>query len=87
MIYMCHSLGQGVAVTMDGLASELQQEKQQDIMTDSTISHSRHVDVERELGRWVPDEDVPECPELDNIFDGPWNRLLTIHLFLFLIFF
>ncbi|KAL1829285.1 hypothetical protein ACET3Z_007697 [Daucus carota] len=67
-------IAKGVAVTMDGLASELQQEKQQDIMTDSTISHSRHVDVERELGRWVPDEDVPECPELDNIFDGPWNR-------------
>ncbi|KAK1375926.1 LsmAD domain-containing protein [Heracleum sosnowskyi] len=67
-------IAKGVPVTRDGLASELQQEKQQDILTDSTISQSRHVEVERELGRWVPDEDVPECPELDNIFNGPWNR-------------
>ncbi|KAL8113697.1 hypothetical protein AgCh_020848 [Apium graveolens] len=67
-------IAKGVPLTRDGLASELQQEKQQEIMTDSTISQSRHIEVERELGRWVPDKDVPECPELDNIFNGPWNR-------------
>lgn len=63
-----------MSLTRDGLANELQQEKQQEIMTDSSISLSRHVEVTRELGHWVPDADDPECPELDNIFDGPWNR-------------
>ncbi|KAK1360285.1 polyadenylate-binding protein-interacting protein 3-like [Heracleum sosnowskyi] len=67
-------MAKGVSLTRDGLANEVQQEKQQEIMTDSSISQSRHVEVERELGRWVPDADDPECPELDNIFDGPWNR-------------
>ncbi|XP_031261830.1 polyadenylate-binding protein-interacting protein 3-like isoform X1 [Pistacia vera] len=63
-----------VAVTSDGLASELQREKQHEIMIDSCISQSRHVDVERELEPWIPDEDAPHLPELENIFDGPWNR-------------
>lgn len=73
------SLNQDVSVTRDGLANEIQQVKQQEIMTDSSISQSRHVEVERELERWVPDDDDRECPELDNIFDGPWNRLV-IHI-------
>lgn len=63
-----------VSVTRGGLTNELQREKQQEILIDSSISQSRHVDLERELERWVPDEDTPECPELDNIFDGHWNR-------------
>ncbi|KAL1814341.1 polyadenylate-binding protein-interacting protein 4 [Daucus carota subsp. sativus] len=67
-------MAKGVSVTRDGLANEIQHVKQQEIMTDSNISQSRHVEVERELGRWVPDDDDRECPELDNIFDGPWNR-------------
>jgi hypothetical protein len=45
-------------------------------MLDSSISQSRYVEMERELEPWVPDEDAPQCPGLDNIFDGPWNRLL-----------
>lgn len=45
-------------------------------MIDSSISQSRHVDVERDLERWVPDEDDPQRPELENIFDDPWKRLL-----------
>ncbi|KAG2379988.1 Polyadenylate-binding protein-interacting protein [Vigna angularis] len=45
-----------------------------EIMVDSVISQSRHVETGRELQRWVPDEEDPECPELENIFDGPWNR-------------
>lgn len=65
-----------MAVTRDGLVSGLQQEKQHEIMIDSFISQSRHVDVERELEPWIPDEDDPHLPELENIFDGPWNRLL-----------
>lgn len=67
-------LAKDVSVTRDDFASELQREKQLEIMTDSAISHSRYVDVERELEPWVPDEDDLQHPELDNIFDGPWNR-------------
>jgi hypothetical protein len=45
-------------------------------MLDSSISQSRYVEMERELEPWVPGEDDPRFPELDNIFDDPWNRLL-----------
>lgn len=45
-------------------------------MIDSFISQSRRVEVERELEPWVPDEDDPQCPESENIFDNHWNRLL-----------
>uniref|UniRef100_A0A2P2MIZ7 Ataxin-2 isogeny n=1 Tax=Rhizophora mucronata TaxID=61149 RepID=A0A2P2MIZ7_RHIMU len=43
-------------------------------MLDSSISQSHQVEMEKELERWVPDEDGPQCPELENIFDGSWNR-------------
>ncbi|XP_038724821.1 polyadenylate-binding protein-interacting protein 3-like isoform X3 [Tripterygium wilfordii] len=69
-------LAKDVTVSTDGFSNDLQHEKHQEILLDSYISHSRLVDVERELGRWVPDNDDPQCPELDDIFDGPWNRLL-----------
>ncbi|KAK6911940.1 LsmAD domain [Dillenia turbinata] len=65
---------EGVYVTRDGLTNEFQCEKRQDIMIDAFISQSRKVDVERELERWVPDEDDPQWPESENIFDGHWNR-------------
>ncbi|KAA8540254.1 hypothetical protein F0562_024183 [Nyssa sinensis] len=61
-------------LTRDGLTNELQRVKQQEIMLDSSISQSCYVEGERELERWVPDKDDPQCPELENIFDGPWNR-------------
>ncbi|KAK6914710.1 Ataxin-2, C-terminal [Dillenia turbinata] len=67
-------MAKGVCVTRDGLTNELQCEKQQDILIDAFISQSRQVDMERELERWVPEEDDPQWPELDNIFDGHWNR-------------
>ncbi|KAB2033329.1 hypothetical protein ERO13_D04G009200v2 [Gossypium hirsutum] len=67
-------IAKDVAVTRDGFASEPQNEKHQEILIDSAISQSRHVEVERELEPWVPDEDDLQCPELENIFDGPWNR-------------
>ncbi|KAL6491748.1 Polyadenylate-binding protein-interacting protein 3 [Orobanche gracilis] len=67
-------IAKGVSVTRDGLTNELQNEKQQELMTDSCISQSRHVEMGRELEPWIPDENDPVCPELDNIFDGPWNR-------------
>lgn len=62
-----------VAVTSDGFANELQSDKQRELMIDSLISQTRHVE-ERELEPWIPDENVPQLPELENIFDGPWNR-------------
>ncbi|KAK6153405.1 hypothetical protein DH2020_013044 [Rehmannia glutinosa] len=43
-----------VPVTRDGFTNELQHEKLQELMTDSIISQSRHVDLGRELERWVP---------------------------------
>ncbi|CAI9757695.1 unnamed protein product [Fraxinus pennsylvanica] len=67
-------IAKGVSVTRDGLTNELQHDEQQELMTDSCISQSRHVDLGRELEPWVPDADDPGCPELENIFDGPWNR-------------
>lgn len=66
-----------MSVTRDGFTNDLQHVKQQDIMIDSSISQSHHVDVERDLERWVPDEDDPQLPELENIFDDPWKRLPT----------
>ena len=64
-----------MAVTMGGFASELQHEKHQEILIDSVISQSRYVEMERELEPWVPDKDDLQCPDLEDIFDGPWNRL------------
>lgn len=65
-----------MSVTRDELSHEVQHEKQHDLMLDSSISQSRYVEMERELEPWIPDEDDPQCPEMDNIFDGTWNRLL-----------
>lgn len=67
-------VAKGVSVTREELSHEVQHEKQQELMLDSSISQSRFVEMERELEPWVPDEHDPQCPELDNIFDGPWNR-------------
>ncbi|TKY64293.1 Polyadenylate-binding protein-interacting protein 4 [Spatholobus suberectus] len=67
-------IAKDVAVSRDGLPSESHYDMHHEIMVDSVISQSRHVEIGRELQRWVPDEDHPQCPELENIFDGPWNR-------------
>ncbi|KAK4365638.1 hypothetical protein RND71_013518 [Anisodus tanguticus] len=64
----------GVPTTLDGFRTEFMLEQQQGLLIDSCISQSRHIEVERQLERWVPDDDAPECPELENIFDGHWNR-------------
>lgn len=50
------------------------QERRKDLLIDSAISHSHRLEGERELERWTPDADDPDCPELDDIFDGTWNR-------------
>ncbi|KAL2332243.1 hypothetical protein Fmac_019824 [Flemingia macrophylla] len=65
---------QDVAITRDSLPNESHHEMHQEIMVDSLISQSRHVELGRELKPWVPDEDDPQCPELENIFEGHWNR-------------
>ncbi|XP_062083497.1 polyadenylate-binding protein-interacting protein 3-like [Humulus lupulus] len=71
-------IAKDVSVTSEGHSNsfnnEAQCEKQQKLMIDSVISQSRHVELERELEPWVPDEDDPQCPELENIFYGHWNR-------------
>ncbi|KAJ4958829.1 hypothetical protein NE237_025940 [Protea cynaroides] len=67
-------IAKDVPLCGDVLANGLQREKRQDIMIDTVISQSHLVEVERELERWTPDEDDPQLPELENIFDGPWNR-------------
>lgn len=64
-----------MTVTKDGLSNEVPNENQE-LFIDSFISQSRHSESERELKPWIPDDDDPQFPELDNIFDGPWNRLL-----------
>ena len=69
---------QDVPVTMDGSSSELRGESKQDIMLDSNISHSRHVEVGRELEPWRPDKDDPLCPELENVFDSPWSGYVIV---------
>ncbi|KAK7389651.1 hypothetical protein VNO78_24870 [Psophocarpus tetragonolobus] len=67
-------IAKDVAVSRDGLPNESHYDMHHEIMVDSIISQSRHTETGRELQRWVPDEDDPQCPELENIFDGPWNR-------------
>lgn len=62
------------SVAGDGLSNELQSEKQQEILIDSCISQARHVHLGRELKPWIPDEDDPQRPELENVFDAPWDR-------------
>jgi hypothetical protein len=78
MILLVYQLWQGVAVTKDGLPSEPQHGRNQEIMVDSLISQSHHAELGRKLEPWVPDEDDPQCPELDNIFDGHRKRLFIL---------
>lgn len=74
--YSVIQLYQDVTLIGDGLTNGLQREKRQDIMIDSSISHSHYVEVERELERWTPNEDDPQCLELEDTFDATWNRWL-----------
>ncbi|XP_023529022.1 polyadenylate-binding protein-interacting protein 3-like isoform X2 [Cucurbita pepo subsp. pepo] len=66
-------IAKDVTVTKDGLSNEVDYENQE-LLIDSVISQSSQHDAERELKPWIPDDDDPQFPELDNIFDGPWNR-------------
>lgn len=68
---------QDVPLTIDEFSTANARERRKDLMIDSAISRSNNVEVERELERWTPDVEDLECPELDNIFDGTWNRSVT----------
>ncbi|KAG6510747.1 hypothetical protein ZIOFF_028782 [Zingiber officinale] len=61
-------------VSLDEFTKGHSNEKGKDLLIDSVISHSHHLETERELTPWIPDEDDPECPELENIFDGTLDR-------------
>ncbi|PKA59171.1 hypothetical protein AXF42_Ash001264 [Apostasia shenzhenica] len=67
-------IAKDVPLTTDEFLGVNGHDKRKDLMIDSVISRSHNIEVERELERWTPDADTPECPELDNIFDGTWNR-------------
>ncbi|KAG2304601.1 hypothetical protein Bca52824_033252 [Brassica carinata] len=43
----------------------------------NNASNSAHLIMliwKESLKRWVPDEDVPDCSDLENVFDDPWKR-------------
>lgn len=67
-------IAKDVPLTSDEFSTANTRERRKDLMIDSVISRSQNVEVERELERWTPDANDPECPELDDIFDGTWNR-------------
>lgn len=64
-----------VALTIDELMSNGNaSEKKKDLLIDSVISQSRHVE-ERELERWAPDGDDSDCLELETMHGGKkWSR-------------
>ncbi|XP_078172139.1 CTC-interacting domain 4 isoform X2 [Carex rostrata] len=64
-----------VALTIDELMSAGNaSEKKKDLLIDSVISQSRHVE-ERELERWAPDGDESDCLELETMYGGrKWSR-------------
>ncbi|KAJ0250506.1 Polyadenylate-binding protein-interacting protein 3 [Hirschfeldia incana] len=67
-------IAKDLPVDSNDVSNSAQCEKPSELLTDSSISQSCHVDSERELKRWVPDEDVPDCPDLEKVFDDPWKR-------------
>lgn len=67
-------IAKDVPLTSDEFSTANARERRKDLMIDSAISRSHNGEAERELERWTPDVDDPECPELDNIFNGTWNR-------------
>lgn len=63
-----------VPLNIEEFSNAQPHDKRKDLMIDSAISHAHHLEAERELERWTPGADDPECPELEDIFDGTWNR-------------
>ncbi|XP_018443207.2 polyadenylate-binding protein-interacting protein 3 [Raphanus sativus] len=67
-------ISKDLPVYSSNASNSAQCERPLELLTDSSISQSYRVDLERELERWVPDEDVPDCSDLENVFDDPWKR-------------
>ncbi|XP_010501088.1 PREDICTED: polyadenylate-binding protein-interacting protein 3-like isoform X2 [Camelina sativa] len=67
-------IAKDLPVSSDKVSNSVPSEKSLELLTDSLISQFYNVDVERELKPWVPDEDVPDCSDLENVFDDPWKR-------------
>ncbi|OAP07048.1 CID4 [Arabidopsis thaliana] len=67
-------IAKDLSVSSNNMSNAVQGEKPSELLTDSSISQSYHVDRERQLQRWVPDETIPHGADLENVFDNPWNR-------------
>ncbi|KAL1218929.1 Polyadenylate-binding protein-interacting protein 3 [Cardamine amara subsp. amara] len=67
-------IAKDLPVCSNNVSNSVQSKKPLELLTDSTISQSYHVDLERELKPWVPDDDLPDCSDLENVFDDPWKR-------------
>ncbi|VVB00266.1 unnamed protein product [Arabis nemorensis] len=67
-------IAKDLPVYNNNVSNSVQSEKPLELLTDSSISQSYHVDLERELKPWVPDDDLPDCSDLENVFDDPWKR-------------
>ncbi|AEE33057.1 Polyadenylate-binding protein-interacting protein 3 [Arabidopsis thaliana] len=67
-------IAKDLPLSSDSVSDSVQCEKPLELLTDSLISQFYNVDLERELKPWVPDEDVPDCSDLENVFDDPWKR-------------
>ncbi|RID56635.1 hypothetical protein BRARA_F00065 [Brassica rapa] len=67
-------IAKDLPVYSNNASNSAQCERPLELLTDSSISQSTHVDLGRELERWVPDEDVPDCSDLENVFDDSWKR-------------
>ncbi|ONK57850.1 uncharacterized protein A4U43_C09F4850 [Asparagus officinalis] len=67
-------VAQDVPLNIEEFSNAYPHEKRKDLMIDLAISSSRHLEAERELERWTSDAGDADCPELEDIFDGTWNR-------------
>eukprot|EP01018_Ginkgo_biloba_P010447 Gb_36727 [translate_table: standard] len=63
-----------ILLTGDVPANGRARENRHDIVTDSFLSQTCHIEVERELKPWTPDNDAPQSVGLENTFQNTWNR-------------
>uniref|UniRef100_A0A0D6QRJ7 LsmAD domain-containing protein n=1 Tax=Araucaria cunninghamii TaxID=56994 RepID=A0A0D6QRJ7_ARACU len=67
-------IAKDVPLMGDELANGYARGNRHEILTDSLLSHSHHLDLERELEPWTPEKDAPESLGLEDTFQNPWNR-------------
>ncbi|CAN8269365.1 unnamed protein product [Cochlearia groenlandica] len=63
-----------LCISSEDTSKAVQSEKPGELLIDSSIPKSYHVDMERKLERWVPEENVPHVQNLGNVFDDPSKR-------------